>query len=96
MDSPTELIEILDQMKTTSSTASHILRSRTRNMSSQPLSTIITEERNGHGSIIRTTTVRYSNGSEFSSKEFLAPSNEVLVPLEDSSSNVVHRRLKTE
>ncbi|GFH59807.1 predicted protein [Chaetoceros tenuissimus] len=70
-------------MKTTSSTASQILRSRTRNISSQPLSTTITEERNGYGSSIRTTTVRYSNGSEFSSKELLATSNEVLVPLQE-------------
>ncbi|GFH59809.1 predicted protein [Chaetoceros tenuissimus] len=74
-------------MKTTRSTgASQILRSRTRNISSQPLSTTITEERNIDGSITRITTVRYSNGSEFSSKELLATSNEVLVPLEDTSS----------
>lgn len=37
--------------------------------------------------VTRTTTVKYSNGSEFSSKELLATSNEVLVPLEDTSSH---------
>lgn len=72
-------------------TASEMLRSRTRNMSSQPVSTTITEERNGDGSITRTTIVKYSNGSEFSSKELLATSNEV--SLEDSSSHQSHTSL---